>query len=291
MHFGLYTPCYGEYADPRRMSDLARQAEAAGWDGLFISDHLQWLSPAPQPVGDPWILLAAMAMSTQRIRIGALVTPLARRRPWKLAREAVTLDHLSGGRMILGAGIGGDWLGEYSAFGESADDRLHAEQLDEGLQVVVGLWSGAPFGFQGTHYQIRDVQFLPPPVQQPRIPIWVAAGWPRERPMRRAAQWDGVVPFKPGGLLVPDDCRDMLAKVQQYRSAEETFDLACYESTVTEGDEVDADMIGQFAEAGVTWWLRGLDFNLSIPFARMLERVQQGPPRIPRSGLQVGRRS
>lgn len=116
MRFGLYIPCYGDYADPQRMSDLAQQAEAAGWDGVFISDHLQWLSPAPQPVGDSWILLAPMGLSTQRIRLGILVTPLARRRPWKVAREAVTLDHLSGGRLILEAGIGGDWLGGYSAF-------------------------------------------------------------------------------------------------------------------------------------------------------------------------------
>ena len=190
MRFGLYIPCYGDYADPHRMSELARQAEEAGWDGLFISDHLQfqWLTPSPQPVGDPWILLTAMAMSTQRIRLGILVTPLARRRPWKLAREAVTLDHLSAGRLILGVGIGGDWLGEYSAFGEPADDHLHGEQLDEGLQVVAGLWSGAPFSFHGAHYHIRDVQFLPPPVQQPRIPIWIAGGWPRKRPFRRAAQ-------------------------------------------------------------------------------------------------------
>jgi alkanesulfonate monooxygenase SsuD/methylene tetrahydromethanopterin reductase-like flavin-dependent oxidoreductase (luciferase family) len=281
MRFGLYDPCYGEYADPHRMSDLARRAEAAGWDGLFISDHLQWLSPSPQPVGDPWILLAAMGMSTQRIRLGILVTPLARRRPWKVAREAVTLDHLSGGRLILGTGIGGDWLGEYSAFGEPADDQRHAEQLDEGLQVVTGLWSGAPFSFEGAHYHIRDVQFLPTPVQQPRIPIWVAAGWPRKRPFRRAAQWDGVIPFKYGGLLVPEDCRKMLAEIRQQRTGGEPFDLACYASTVTEGSEVADDVMARFAEAGVTWWLQGLDMNLSIPFAKMLDRVQQGPPHIP----------
>lgn len=280
MRFGLYTPCYGEYADARRMSELARQAELAGWDGLFISDHLQWLMPSPQPVGDPWILLTAMAMSTQRIRLGILVTPLARRRPWKLAREAVTLDHLSGGRLTLGVGIGGDWIGEYSAFGEPADDHLHAEQLDEGLQVVAGLWSGAPLSFHGAHYNIRDVQFLPTPLQQPRIPIWVAGGWPRKRPFRRAAQWDGVIPFKHGGMLVPDDCREMLAEIRHHRTSDEAFDLTCYESTVTEGSEVDSDVIARFAEAGVTWWLRGLDMTLRLPFTEMLERVQQGPPHI-----------
>ncbi len=283
MRFGLYTPCYGEYADPQRMSEFAHQVEVAGWDGLFISDHLRWLTPSPQPVGDPWILLAAIAMSTQRIQLGILVTPLARRRPWKVAREAVTLDHLSGGRLILGAGIGGDWLGEYSAFGELAPDnhQLHGEQLDEALQVVTGLWSGAPFSFQGEHYHIHDVQFLPTPVQQPRIPIWVAGGWPRKRPFRRAAQWDGVVPFKYDGFLVPDDCRRMLAEIRQHRPDGEAFDMVCYESTVTEDSDIADDLIAHFAEAGVTWWLHGLDMNLDIPFAKMLERVQQGPPHIP----------
>lgn len=279
MRFGLYLPCYGPYADPHRMSDLAQQAEAAGWDGVFISDHLRCLTPTPQPVGDPWILLAAIAMATQRLRLGILVTPLARRRPWKVAREAVTLDHLSRGRLIFGAGVGGDWLGEYSAFGEPADDQRHGEQLDEGLQVVTGLWSGMPFSFQGTHYQVQDVQFLPTPVQQPRIPIWVAAGWPRKRPVRRAAQWDGVVPFKHGGLLEPEDCRQLLAEIRQQRTGAEPFDLACYESTVTEGHAVAVDEIARFAETGVTWWLRGLDIYVSLPFAQMLDRVQQGPPR------------
>jgi alkanesulfonate monooxygenase SsuD/methylene tetrahydromethanopterin reductase-like flavin-dependent oxidoreductase (luciferase family) len=281
MRFGLYMPCYGEYADPHRMGDFARQAEIAGWDGLFISDHLLWLNPAPQPVGDPWILLAAMAMATRRIRLGTLVTPLARRRPWKLARETVTLDHLSEGRLILGTGIGGDWLGEYSAFGEPADDQRHGEQLDEGLQVLAGLWSGAPFSFQGAHYQIRDVQFLPTPVQQPRIPIWVAVGWPRKRPLRRAAQWDGVVPFKYDGLITPDDCREMLAQIREHRPGGEPFDITCYQSTVTEASEVDGELLARFAEAGVTWWLHGLDISLSIPFAKMLDRVQQGPPHLP----------
>ena len=281
MRFGLYLPCYGDYADPHRMSELARQAEEAGWDGVFISDHLLWLTPSPQPVGDPWILVTAMVMSTQRMRLGILVTPIARRRPWKVAREAVTLDHLSGGRLILGAGIGGDWLGEYSAFGEPVDDSLHGEQLDEGLQVVTGLWSGAPFSFHGAHYHIQDVQFLPPPLQQPRIPIWVAGGWPRKRPFRRAAHWDGVIPFGHGGLLTPDDCREMRTEIRHHRAADETFDLTCYESTVTEGSDVAGEVIARFAEAGVTWWLRGLDSNLSLPFTEMLDRVKQGPPHLP----------
>ncbi len=138
-----------------------------------------------------------------------------------------------------------------------------------------------PFSFHGAHYHIQDVQFLPPPLQQPRIPIWVAGGWPRKRPFQRAALWDGVIPFKHGGMLAPDDCREMLAEIRQHRIGGAMFDIACYESTVTEDGEVDGDVIARFAEAGVTWWLHGLDITLKLPYIKMLERVQQGPPHIP----------
>ena len=262
MRFGLYTPCYGDYADPRRMVELAQAAEQAGWNGVFVSDHLQWLAPAPQPVADPWILLAALATVTQRIRLGTLVTPLARRRPWKLAREVVTLDHLSAGRMTLGVGIGGDWIGEYSTFGESADDRLHGEQLDEGLAVLDGLWSGEPFSFSGAHYQISETQFLPRPAQQPRIPIWVGGGWPRKRPVERAARWDGIVPFGHDGPLTPTDIRELAAAIRQEQASDAPFDIVCYATTVSADGIVADATIAEFAEAGVTWWLHGLDMNL-----------------------------
>ncbi len=278
MRFGLYTPCYGPYADARRMSELAREVEQAGWDGLFISDHLLWLAPSPQPVTDPWIMLAAMAMTTQRMRLGILVTPLARRRPWKVARETIALDHLTGGRLVVGAGIGGDWIGEYSAFGEPADDKRHAEQLDEALHVLAGLWSGQPFSFDGTHYHITNIQFLPPPLHQPRIPVWVAGGWPHTRPFQRAARWDGVIPFKAGGLLTPDDCRAIGAYVQHHRTDTAPFDMVCYASTVAENGTVPSATLAAFAEAGVTWWLHGLDLNLQFSLPEVRDRVRQGPP-------------
>ncbi len=280
MRFGLYTPCYGEYADPHRMVELAQTAEQAGWDGIFVSDHLQWLAPEPQPVADPWILLAAMATVTQRIRLGILVTPIARRRPWKLAREAVTLDHLSAGRLVLGVGIGGDWIGEYSTFGESASDQLHGEQLDEGLAVLDGLWSGAPFSFSGAHYHITETQFLPRPVQQPRIPIWIGGGWPRKRPVERAARWDGIVPFGHDGMLTPADVRALVAAIRQERSSNVPCDIVCYATTVASDGIVAEAAIAEFAEAGVTWWLQGLDMNLDHPLADVIMHVHQEPPRL-----------
>jgi alkanesulfonate monooxygenase SsuD/methylene tetrahydromethanopterin reductase-like flavin-dependent oxidoreductase (luciferase family) len=259
------------------MAELAAEAERAGWDGVFVSDHLQWLAPAPQPVADPWILLAAMAMTTQQIRLGILVTPVARRRPWKLARETITLDHLSGGRLVLGAGIGGDWIGEYSTFGESADDRLHGEQLDEGLAVLDGLWSGEPFSFSGSHYQIKETRFLPQPVQRPRIPIWVGGGWPRRQPLRRAARWDGIVPFSHSGAFSPDDIRSLAETIRALRADDSAFDIVCYATAIVADGAVDSATIDQFAVAGATWWLHGLDINLTTPIDTLFDRVRQGP--------------
>lgn len=277
MRFGIYTPCYGDYADPRGMIELAQAAEQAGWDGVFVSDHLQWLAPGPQPVADPWILLAAMAAATQRVRLGVLVTPIARRRPWKLAREAATLDHLSSGRLVLGAGVGGDWIGEYSAFGEPADDRLHGEQLDEGLAMLAGLWSGKPFRFSGKHYQIAETQFLPAPIQQPRIPIWVGGGWPRRRPIARAARWDGIVPFGHNGPLTPGDIQALAAAIGEQRGGAAPCEIVCYASATMADGLADTAVVAGFAAAGATWWLHGLDMQLRQSLTALLARVRQGP--------------
>ncbi len=180
MRFGISFSTIGPYSDVRVIGDLAREAEDAGWDGCFVWDHIQagWL----ETVADPWITLTAIALATRRIRVGTLVTPLYRRHPWKLARETVTLDHLSRGRMILGVGLGSDLFGEISAFGGPLDDRVRAQMLDEGLAVLTGLWSGEPFSFSGAHFKINDTCFIPAPVQLPRIPIWVAGTWPSRPP-------------------------------------------------------------------------------------------------------------
>jgi alkanesulfonate monooxygenase SsuD/methylene tetrahydromethanopterin reductase-like flavin-dependent oxidoreductase (luciferase family) len=186
MQFAVDIPNIGDFADPHTVAELAHEAEECGWDGFFLWDHIgaDW----PVPLTDPWVLLAAVALRTSRVRLGPMVTPLPRRRPWKLAREAVTLDHLLRGRLILGVGIGGG--GEYSCFGELDDARAHGAMLDEGLTVLQGLWSGEPFSFSGAHYQIHGAHFLPRPAQA-QIPVWVAGIWPNKPPFRRAARWDG----------------------------------------------------------------------------------------------------
>jgi alkanesulfonate monooxygenase SsuD/methylene tetrahydromethanopterin reductase-like flavin-dependent oxidoreductase (luciferase family) len=268
-------PPFGEFADVHALASLARDAEDAGWDGFFIWDHLQ--AEVGMPVADPWMALSAIALKTERLRIGALVTPLPRRRPWKLARETTTLDHLSGGRLIVGVGIGGDqWFREYSTFGESVDDKTHAAMLDEGLDVLVGLWSGKPFRYEGEHYTVRDALFLPPPVQSPRIPLWVAATWPHKAPLRRAAHWDGIFPIREGQMVQPEEVRAMLTFIRQYRPADDPFDVVVAGSLGNRHPADATSLLQRYAEAGVTWWQEGFLGHDTLNDVR--KRIHQGPP-------------
>ena len=279
MRYGVSTPNFGDYSDPRLLAELAREAEAAGWDGFFLWDHIVW--PWHDTVADPWVALAVMAMSTERLRLGPMVTPIPRRHPWKLARETVTLDHLSAGRLLLGVGLGGFQSEEFEAFGEEGDPKVRAAKLDEGLEVLTGLWSGEPFSYSGKHYQVKEVHFIPPPVQQPRIPIWVAGTWPLKAPFRRAARWDGVVPTrrdvdKP---LTPAEIRDIVAYVKEHRTSDAPFDVGHGGQTPGRDAAEDAEIVAPYAEAGVTWWLEARLPWVS-PLAEVRERIRKGPPRV-----------
>jgi len=275
MRYALNVPNFGAFADARALAQLAREAEEASWDGFFLWDHIGgW----PDPTADPWVALAAMAMTTSRIKLGPLVTPLPRRRPWKVARETTTLDHLSSGRLILGVGIGDDASGrEYSAYGENGDNRLHGEMLDEALDVLTGLWSGEAFSYHGAHYTIDNVQYLPPPVQRPRIPIWVAARWPHKRPLRRAAHWDGACPIRADEHpMTPEQVRDLLAIVHETRLKTEPFDVILAGYTGDLSADVAAARLGPLAEAGVTWWQEGALPSNTLDDLRA--QIQHGPP-------------
>lgn len=290
MYYGVSVPAFGDLADPHALAELASQAEQAGWDGFFIWDHI-FFDPTFHPMLDPWIGLAAVAMRTQRIRIGTLVTPLARRRPWKVARECVTLDMLSHGRLTLGVGLGDPVQWDFGFFGEQTDARVRAQRLDESLAILTGLWQAQPFSFEGEHFQIQEVVFRPQPVQQPRIPIWVGGWWPNKPPLRRAARWDGVVPGKWGGEITPDEWRELLAYITQHRSSAAPFDAVHSGRTSGSHTDQDHDMVAAYADAGVTWWVEDINpwrYGWSWEEAwsseatvRMRERVQQGPPRIP----------
>ncbi len=277
MRYGLHMPNFGYFADPHTLITLAQEAEEAGWDGFFVWDHLQFAEPIP--VADPWVALAGIAAHTERLRLGPLVTPVPRRHIGKLAREALTLDHLSHGRLILGVGIGGEWFKEYSSFHMPTDDRLHAAQLDEALDILVRLWSGEPVHFNGTHYQV-DTQFLPRPVQTPRIPIWVGGIWPRKPAFRRAARWDGAFPISAyeADLLAPDAIRSLKAFIMEQRNQEDPFDIAIAGDTPGDDPARAAAIVAPYVEAGATWWLEPLNGQRG-PLAFTRERIRQGPPR------------
>ena len=191
-------PLFDELADPAVVARLSAEAEEAGWHGVFVWDNLRFQEPVVD-VADPWITLAAMATATERIRLGPMVTPLARRRPVKVARETATLDRLSGGRLTLGVGLGSDgFASEYSITGEELDDRRRAGMLDESLEILAAAWSGEPVHHRGEHYTVDGMRFLPRPVQRPGVPVWVAGYYGKPRPVRRAARLPGFLPARPG---------------------------------------------------------------------------------------------
>ena len=285
MRFAIDIPNFGAFADPQLTADVAREAEAAGWDAVWVWDHIM-RDPA-DPHADPYILLAAIALATSRIRLGPMVTPLARRRPWHVAREAVTLDHLSGGRLTLGVGAGSR-THEFASFGDPGELRDRAAILDEGLAIIEGLWSGRPFSFAGEHFNLTEATFLPVPLQRPRIPIWVAATWPVRAPLRRAARWDGVWPLRraPDGTsvpLTPEDIRGVREAIDQERAAagrdpNEPFDILV--AGITPGDDsaAAAATAREFADAGATWWTERIN-PVRGSLDQMRDRVRQGPPR------------
>jgi alkanesulfonate monooxygenase SsuD/methylene tetrahydromethanopterin reductase-like flavin-dependent oxidoreductase (luciferase family) len=287
MRYGFVIPS----GDPLSIAELAAQAEAAGWDGVFYYDSI-YIEGAVEVYGqqaeiyDPWVVMAAMAMRTNRIRLGAVLTPLARRRPWKVARETVTLDHLSGGRLVLPVGLGAPYDGGFAKVGEPTDRRARAELLDESLQILTGLWSGEPFGFRGDYYKVEEMTFLPKPVQSPRIPVWVVGAWPRERSMRRVLRYDGVIPDKidPGGgrgEATPEDIRAIKTYVTERRQeAEDPFDIVCRGRTPGEDPERAAAAVSPYAEAGATWWLEEM-WSPPNKTGDVRRRLEQGPPRVP----------
>lgn len=281
MKYGFVIPCQ----DARVVVDLALEAEAAGWDGVFIPDCIA-IDPAldPQAAGyDPWVVLAAIAVQTGNVRLGTMLTPVSRRRPWKLARETATIDQISRGRLILPVGLGALDDGGFGKVGEATDRKTRAELLDEGLDILAGLWSGQPFSYSGKHYQVQELTLLPPPAQSPRIPVWVVGAWPRVKSMQRVLRWDGLLPTRlndDGSFaeVAPADIQAMRAYLNEHRSQATPFDIVMEGRTPGNDRARAIATVRPFIEAGITWWNEAMWEAPNSP-EDVRARIRQGPPR------------
>jgi alkanesulfonate monooxygenase SsuD/methylene tetrahydromethanopterin reductase-like flavin-dependent oxidoreductase (luciferase family) len=287
MRYSVDVPNFGEFAAPEVFAEVARRVEEAGWDALLVGDSVAGEKDLRWEIADPWILLTAAALATRRIRLGTAITPVARRRPSKLAREVTTLDRLTGGRMILGAGLGDPVGGEYGSFGDTTDTRVLAERLDEGLHALDLLWSGEPVTYRGNQITIDDVVFLPVPVQCPRVPVWVGGFWPHKAPMRRAARWDGAIPVMAGWESgAPPGLSEVAELVTFLRGCRAANGLAGRPFDIVTGGASPSgpagrDLAGPLAGLGVTWWDERMPWDDDMGRAEpVLRRVDQGPPRI-----------
>lgn len=275
MKYGFVFP----NGDARQAAELAYQAEQSGWDGFFMWEPVWGV--------DAWVSLAAAAMRTERIRLGTMITPVSRMRPWKLASETATLDNLCGGRVILSVGLGAPDTG-FAAFGEVTDRKTRAELLDEGLDILTGLWRGQPFSYQGKHYTVQPTDFMlpPPPVQQPRIPIWVVGAWPSDKSMQRALRYDGLLPSvvykqENGSRQVkqarPEDIRAIRQYIQANRGNATGFDIVVEGETPGDDRRAAADQVAPWEAAGATWWIEAMWNAMDQP-KDVRRRVLQGPP-------------
>ena len=278
MKFGFVAP----NGNTEQILSLATEIEANGWDGFFTWDGIGIGGPDLQ-IYDPWTILAAVAVRTERVTLGAMVFPLSRRRPWVVARQALTVDHLSNGRLVIPVGLGAmDDAGFARVRPEATDRKERAERLDETLDILERAWTGEPFTYEGKHYQLDDIRFTPQPVQQPRIPIWVVGAWPYPKSMARAARWDGIVPSiaaHPFERPTPEEIAEVCAWLREHRATDAPFEV------VIEGVSPGADpawvasTLQPLAEAGATWWIESR-WEAPNDYETLLARVRQGPPRL-----------
>ena len=261
MRFAINIP---PFAEVEVLVELAVEAERAGWDTVLVWDHLQWIASLELDVHDPWALLSAMAMTTERVRLGTCVTPLSRRRPQVVAKQLVTLDHLSGGRAVLGVGLGEPPDSDFADFGDEPDPRIRAERLDESLTIIDGLVSGRTLDHRGRHFTATGT-LRPPAVQRPRPPVLVAGIAPNRRPLERALRWDGFLPIGPEGPLTPGQVAEHLDGVERPPG---------WELLVARHPDHPVD---DYAEVGVTSLIEGT-WPVGDWVSEFRERVTAGPP-------------
>lgn len=277
MKYGIVTSA----GSIREYTTMATEAESHGWDGVFVWDDI---CVGPLPVFDPWVVLGAMSVLTERITLGAMVFSLGRRRPWKVARETLSVDNLSNGRLVLPVGFGGDWDGGYSRVNTDAPDRkTRRERLDECLEILELAWTGEPFDYAGKHYQATDLVFQPRPVQQPRIPVWSVGAWPHERSLARSARWDGIIAtdMSPSATenepVSPAAVASIRQWMQERRGSLDGFDIVAEGTTDGTDPVADAKLVDPYGDAGATWWIEShWDTGVTADF--LLERIRRGPP-------------
>ena len=273
--FGIYVPNFGlNFGDAVKLANLTKLAEENNWDGFFLWDHILVTRINGPPICNPWVALGLMAYQTEKITIGTTVTPLPRRNPWELARETITVDQISNGRLILGVGLGEPPEVEYGSFGEPFDLRTRREKLDESLQILQGLWTGEPFSFRGKHYTIEEINYLPKAINN-SIPIWVAGQYPLKGPIKRASKYNGMIPLPLHltGDLTLEDFNDMHDKISVLRG-DSAFDLIRI-AKVPKGPDAMAEL-QPFIDAGVNWFLQYLGANIKLKDVE--KRIKQGPP-------------
>jgi alkanesulfonate monooxygenase SsuD/methylene tetrahydromethanopterin reductase-like flavin-dependent oxidoreductase (luciferase family) len=263
--------------------ELAQEVEAAGWDGVFIADSIYWGE-------DPYITLAAIALNTMTVRMGTMSTPVTRYRPWDLAMEVASIDHLAQGRMILPIGLGAVDTG-FAKVGEATDRKVRAQRTDEGLEIIAGLWRRKVFNYAGQHYQLKNVKFGVKPVQTPRVPIWVVGAWPHEKSIQRALKYDGIVFAKMDAKgkfaeTQPDDIRAFQAYAGKHRkqpAKSASFDIVIEGMTDIEDRAKASAAVRPFADVGVTWWIESMwqhpIFQQMSTVEGLRQRIRQGPPR------------
>lgn len=293
---GIFIPNFGDLAEPTDIVEYAVAAEAGGWDGLFLADHLiDFAAPSlddHRPISDPWITLSGVASQTDRITLGSYITPIARRHPWQLARNLATLDHLSDGRVMLGAGLG--TTPDFTSFGSEYDPPKLAAAYDEALEIIDGLWTGEPYSHDGDHYTVDRAVLRPTPVQQPRIPIVIGGWWPHKGPIRRGSRWDGIMPQWPTMLqhfpnVVVENLDEFYQSlIEEQRSHEEEVRemLDYYHGLTDDPGEIllrvdlpstPDGFVKLCEELGVTWLLSTPVDGAASP-AENAERLREGPP-------------
>lgn len=273
MKFGFVLPD----GNARTAADVAKVAEEYGWDGFFVWEPVYGV--------DAWVALTAAAMQTNRIKLGTMLTPISRMRPWELAGKANTLDHLSAGRVIVAVGLGALDVG-FAEVGEETDRKIRAELMDDGLEIMLKLWSGKPFSYTGKHYTIKEHSFMqtPPPVQTPSIPLWVVGLWGAEKSMDRAVRYTGLLPYvraEDGSpvTITADMVRDMRTYATQRRDPHLPFDIVIEGATPGDNREAARAKVAPLAEAGATWWIESM-WDVPGGLEAFLGRLRQGPPRI-----------